>query len=95
MIDLFGEDSPIIDKKQDGHLSNYQRAKLRFMYRKADSENKCGTCQNLIIHEYHDHNYFKCALIGRSFGSATDVRKSWTCERFTKRFTNIKTEIFI
>jgi hypothetical protein len=83
-MDLFGTDIPIPDKVKLAHLSPYQRFKLANNYRKATGSDRCCHCGSFIRCEYHDRQYFKCRQMGCSHGSATDIRRSYICNRFVK-----------
>lgn len=42
----------------------------------------CATCVHFRVKSYAG-TYFKCALVGDTNGSATDIRKGWpACERW-------------
>ena len=59
--------------------------KLKWNYRKSDSKNdSCIYCQNSYPVASNTHNYFKCNLIGYSGGEATDIRKSYVCDKLEK-----------
>lgn len=81
-ICLIGDLPPI--KVTARPRSKYQQWKLENNYRKADCEKRCKHCKNLFVRQ-NQNRYYKCLLLGLSGSSATDVRLSNVCDKFTPK----------
>jgi len=79
--DLFGGETPIV--KSNGEF----KSKLESMVvRKAGRfDPKCKNCTHFIRKGFHNKTYFKCALIGDTSSSATDIQAGYTCKKFTPK----------
>ena len=84
MIDLFGNDTPVIEPKTIGRMSKYQLFKKAHKYRISTTEERCKNCKHRIRKEYHDKRYNKCGLLGISNGPATDIAQNHVCDKFQK-----------
>jgi len=76
MKDLFGGETKYVEpkpKKLIDALSNY---------RHSESDKKCKNCSNLIKKRQNMKNYYKCALLGVSRSSATDIRLNNVCDHY-------------
>ena len=82
MYDLFGNKVNMEEFKNT--RSPYRAFKFHNNYRKCLEENMCGSCKYLHCFEYHDKRYYKCELIGFSKSEATDIRKSYVCDKFER-----------
>jgi hypothetical protein len=85
LLDLFGVeiDENSGDMKFKG---KYQRMRYTNRYRKAqvkDGDKTCKNCKHHYATEYHDKIFHKCEIIGYSHSECTDIRLSFTCEKFT------------
>lgn len=74
---LFGGDDPAVDPPNTS--SYYARWRLEHLYRAADGEENCGNCGRGYQARYHDKRYRKCALLGDSRSSASDVSRRCVC----------------
>jgi hypothetical protein len=79
--DLFGN---ILNNNISSSHSPYQRFKTNFNYRKSGSDMRCGNCKYAQRWEYHNKYYWKCELLGVSRCTATDIRKSYVCDNYTR-----------
>jgi hypothetical protein len=77
MKNLFGEEVEIQDKTN----SPYIKWKRENNYRESRNDRKCKNCDHLIKKDYHNKTYYKCELLGHSFGPATDIRLKNVCKR--------------
>jgi hypothetical protein len=79
MRDFWGEDfkEPVVH-------GPYHRFKVNFHYQKAKTDKMCGNCVHSQRWEYHNKYYWKCELIGFSHSTATDIRKSYVCDKHKK-----------
>ena len=80
MKNLFGEedDMKIIPANQ----SEYQKFRRRNNYHKSKDERQCGNCTSSFVKGHHNKRYWKCKLIGCSCAGATDIRKSYVCDKW-------------
>lgn len=72
-------------QKQYNKMSEYQKFKYDNHYQLATGEDKCQNCDYIYCEIYHDKKYYKCRLIGRSRGEATDIRLRNVCDRYKRR----------
>jgi len=53
--------------------NNYRKSQLK--------THNCGTCEHIVRAEGNTKNYWKCKLLGISSSEATDIRKSYICNK--------------
>lgn len=83
MKNLFGqEDDFKVVKPAQGE---YQIFKRRNNYRKSTDTQMCGNCFYSVYCDYHNKNYWKCKLMGVSHSEASDIRKSYICNKHKER----------
>jgi hypothetical protein len=84
MKDLFGVE---IDENS-GYMKfkgKYQKMRYENKYRRArkDEGNRlCKNCKHHYVTAHNDKFFHKCELIGFSFSEYTDIRLSFTCDKF-------------
>ena len=80
MKDLFGDDSPIIEKSKKGDtiLSRWTRLTK---YRKSEGPEKCKNCYYCRVRRM-GNTYYKCVLIGCGGSMSTDIRANHVCNRY-------------
>lgn len=78
---LFGEMQEL-DEKIDNPVnqSSYQTHKKNVNYRLGTSVECCKTCEHLLRVSGGSKTYNKCALIGDSRSTATDIRLRDVCD---------------
>ena len=78
--DMFGGETPVVQMPTGGE-SRYQRFRRVNRYRKAPagSGRKCETCTHFMVHRW-DKKYFKCARMGDSRSTASDIRARGVCD---------------
>jgi hypothetical protein len=77
--DLWGNE---IKESEPKLRSKYLLFKKENDYKKAWDKFNCGNCKHSIHYEYHDKWYWKCSLMGVSHSTATDIRKSYVCDKW-------------
>jgi hypothetical protein len=83
MIDLFGQEVSETPRRPPGWT--LKRAFLLHYHKAAETEERrCKTCVHLLGHT-HQRRYYKCARLGESCGTATDIRLSYVCDWWEKR----------
>jgi hypothetical protein len=81
--DLFGGESEVRNVPR----SPYIAFKINNNYRLAEDKNKrCKNCRHHCAHGF-SKIYHKCKLLGCSNSEATDIRVSYTCNRWEARPT--------
>lgn len=80
MQDLFGNDTPVTERKP-GVESKLSRWIRLADYRRAErgSSQRCANCSHFYIKRYSG-KYFKCALLGGSNCTSTDIRAGHVCK---------------
>jgi hypothetical protein len=87
VIDLFGNDTPIIDHIKP--LTIIERFRKHSHYRKShDKLIRCKLCKNVCVNQF-GNKYYKCKLIGTSHSFSTDIRAGYVCDYFDYQTTQI------
>jgi hypothetical protein len=77
-VDLFG--NTIADPEYMARRRGiYQQWRVDSRYRKADDDHCCRSCTYHRVRQY-THTYHKCAVMGASGSSASDVQLNHVCD---------------
>lgn len=77
MNDLFGDEIREAPPPARGII---QKRKALLKYRAGTAAQCCGNCANHIKTDHHYKTYHKCALVGMSHSTATDIRLKCVCD---------------
>ena len=78
MKDLFGEDTPIIEKRKETTMSRWTKL---YKYRKSEGPEKCKNCYYCRVRQF-SNRYYKCVLVGCGGSISTDIRANNVCNRY-------------
>ena len=91
--DLFGNEVPISETVKS---ITGKRESIKDIFRKMHGFNDdhiCKECRNVLYYRYNNKVFYKCAKIGISSSSATDIRlKDKSCDLFEGRIEECLTE---
>jgi len=72
-------DCNVKEAKKKAKISKYQAWKIRNNYIKSTGHQKCKNCKFLVNKNCNGKHYYKCELLGKSSGPATDIRIGHVC----------------